>query len=79
MIIDSVVDAAQVTTVVVDILISTAETIVTTAPTTTAKNITQAPKVKDNSKGKAIMIEEPKVPKKRKVLERLDKEYAEWL
>nr|GEU69014.1 hypothetical protein [Tanacetum cinerariifolium] len=103
MIIDYVVDVAQVTTAVADIPISAAETIVTTAPTTTAKNITQAPKlrgvmiqepdesatpkisslqplqVKDKSKGKAIMIEEPKVPKKRKVPERLDKEYAERL
>nr|GEZ23673.1 hypothetical protein [Tanacetum cinerariifolium] len=95
MIIDSVVDVAQVTTAIANILISAAEIIFTTAPTTTAKNITQAPKVrgvmiqepdksatpkiyssqplqvKDKSKGKAIMIKEPKVPKKRKKLKNL--------
>nr|GEV76482.1 pyruvate dehydrogenase E1 component subunit beta-1, mitochondrial [Tanacetum cinerariifolium] len=45
MIIDFVVDVAQVTTAIADILISAAETIVKTAPTTTAENITHVSKV----------------------------------
>nr|GEU65660.1 hypothetical protein [Tanacetum cinerariifolium] len=60
MIIDVVVDAAQVTTAIADIPVSAAETIVTNAPTITAESkktnveVTQAPK------RKGAMIQEPK-------------------
>nr|GEZ17784.1 hypothetical protein [Tanacetum cinerariifolium] len=90
-------------------VVSAAETIVTTAPTITAKStrinveVTQAPKrkgvmiqepeettttkttssqqpqVQDKGKGKAKLIEEPKMPKKRKHQIRADKELAEKL
>nr|GEW93061.1 hypothetical protein [Tanacetum cinerariifolium] len=56
--IDTVVDVAQVTTAIVDIPVSAVETIVTTAPTITAEStkinveVTQAPK------RKGVMIQE---------------------
>nr|GEY55067.1 hypothetical protein [Tanacetum cinerariifolium] len=58
MIIDAVVDAAQVTTAIADILVSAVETIVTTTPTINAEStkinveVTQAPKRKE------VMIQE---------------------
>ncbi|GJX96145.1 hypothetical protein Tco_0351943 [Tanacetum coccineum] len=64
----------------VNVPVSAAAPIITTAqPTEATKTfkITTAPK--DKRKGKAIMIEEPEMPNKRKVQERLDKEYAKKL
>ncbi|GKB14943.1 hypothetical protein Tco_0848866 [Tanacetum coccineum] len=46
---------------------------------TTKTASSQQPQVQDKRKGKTIMIEEPEMPKKRKVQERLDKEYAKKL
>nr|GFA17602.1 hypothetical protein [Tanacetum cinerariifolium] len=109
MLIDTVVNAAQVTTAIADIPVSTAETIVTTALTITVEStktnveVTQAPKrkevmiqepeetittktassqqpqVQDKSKGKAKLIEEPEMLKKRKHQIKADKELAKKL
>nr|GEZ93052.1 hypothetical protein [Tanacetum cinerariifolium] len=68
MLIDIVVDVTQVTTVIADILVSVAETIVTTAPT-----------VQEKGKGKAKLIEEPEMPKTRKHQITVDKELAKKL
>nr|GFA87225.1 hypothetical protein [Tanacetum cinerariifolium] len=72
MLIDTIVDAAQVTTAITDILVSAAETIVTTAPTITAKSTKT--NVQDKGKGKAKLIEEPEMQKKRKHQVRADEE-----
>nr|GEY49098.1 hypothetical protein [Tanacetum cinerariifolium] len=109
MLIDTVVDVAQVTTAIADIPVSVVETVDTTALTITNEStktnveVTQAPKrkgvmiqepeettttklassqqprVQDKGKGKAKLIEEPKMPKKRKHQFRADKELAEKL
>nr|GEW01014.1 hypothetical protein [Tanacetum cinerariifolium] len=71
MIIDTVVDVAHVTTAIVDIPVSAAKTIVTSAPTITAES------TKINVEAK--LIEEPEVPKKRKHLIRGDEELAKQL
>nr|GEX13219.1 putative ribonuclease H-like domain-containing protein [Tanacetum cinerariifolium] len=60
MIIDVVVDAAQVTTAIVDIPVSAAETIVTTTSTITAESIKTNVKVTQAPKRKGVMIQEPK-------------------
>nr|GEY48624.1 hypothetical protein [Tanacetum cinerariifolium] len=70
-----IVDAAQVTTTIADILVSAAKTIVTTAPTITAESTKT--NVKDKGKGKTKSIEEPEMPKKRKHQIRVAKELAE--
>nr|GEZ35589.1 hypothetical protein [Tanacetum cinerariifolium] len=70
-----IVDAAQVTTTIADILVSAAKTIVTTALTITAESTKT--NVKDKGKGKTKPIEEPETPKKRKHQIRVDKELAE--
>nr|GFB69680.1 hypothetical protein [Tanacetum cinerariifolium] len=59
MIIDVVVDAAQVTTTIADIPVSDAETIVTTAPTITAESTKTNVEVTQASKRKGVMIQEP--------------------
>nr|GEX09182.1 hypothetical protein [Tanacetum cinerariifolium] len=75
MIIDVVVDVAQVTIAIADFPVSAAETIVTTSPTITAEST----KTNDKGKGKAKMIEEPEMPKKRKHQIIADEELAEQL
>nr|GEU84587.1 hypothetical protein [Tanacetum cinerariifolium] len=77
MIIDAVVDAIRVTTAIADIPVSVAETIVTTALTIIAESIET--NVKDKGKGKAKLIEELEMPKKKKYQIRADKELAEKL
>nr|GEV76253.1 retrotransposon protein, putative, unclassified [Tanacetum cinerariifolium] len=57
MLIDTVVDAAQVTTAIVDIPISVAE--ITTAPTITAESTNTNVEVTQASKRKEVMIQEP--------------------
>nr|GEV14168.1 hypothetical protein [Tanacetum cinerariifolium] len=57
MLIDIVVDAAQVTTAIVDIPISVAE--ITTAPTITSKSTNTNVKVTQASKRKRVMIQDP--------------------
>nr|GFC16528.1 hypothetical protein [Tanacetum cinerariifolium] len=79
MIIDAVVDAAQVTTVIADIPVSVVETIVNTATTITAEFSKINVEVQDKGKGKAKLIEELEMPKKRKHQIRADKELAEKL
>nr|GEW25352.1 hypothetical protein [Tanacetum cinerariifolium] len=79
MLIDTVVDAAQVTTAIVDVPVSAAETIVTTAPTITAESTNKNVKVQDKGKGKAKLIKEPEVPKKRKHQIKADEELAKQL
>ncbi|GJR39644.1 hypothetical protein Tco_1215328 [Tanacetum coccineum] len=65
---------------VVNVPVSATAPIITTAqPTEATKTVEITTAPKDKRKGKTIMIEEPKMPKKRKVQERLDKEYAEKL
>nr|GEW22301.1 putative ribonuclease H-like domain-containing protein [Tanacetum cinerariifolium] len=59
MIIDDVIDAAQVTTVIADIPVSAAETIVTTTPTITAESIKTNVEVTQDPKRKGVMIQEP--------------------
>nr|GEU64408.1 hypothetical protein [Tanacetum cinerariifolium] len=71
MIIDVVVDVAQVTTAIVDIR---PEEI-----TTTKTAFSQQPRVQDKGKGKGKLIEEPKMPKKRKHQIRADEKLAEKL
>nr|GEV82883.1 ribonuclease H-like domain-containing protein [Tanacetum cinerariifolium] len=71
-----IIDVAHVTTAIADILVSAAETIVTIIPTIT---IASKINVKDNGKGKAKLIEEPKMLKKKKHQIRADKELAEKL
>nr|GEV25120.1 retrotransposon protein, putative, Ty3-gypsy subclass [Tanacetum cinerariifolium] len=61
------------------LVISAAETIVTTAPTITAKSTNTNVEVQDKGKGKVNLIEEPKMPKKRKHQIRADKELAKQL
>nr|GEV48025.1 hypothetical protein [Tanacetum cinerariifolium] len=58
MLIDTVVDVAQVTTVIVDIPVSDAKTIVTTAPTITAESTKTNVKVTQAPKRKGVMIQE---------------------
>nr|GEW55955.1 putative ribonuclease H-like domain-containing protein [Tanacetum cinerariifolium] len=78
MLIDIVVDAAQVATAIVDVLVSTAETIVTTALTITVESTKINVKVQDKGKGKAKLIEEPvKLKKKDQIL--FDEEVARKL
>nr|GEU76823.1 hypothetical protein [Tanacetum cinerariifolium] len=60
MLIDTVVDDAQVTTAIVDILVSVVETIVTTAPTITAESTKTNVEVTQGSKRKRVMIQELK-------------------
>nr|GEZ20730.1 hypothetical protein [Tanacetum cinerariifolium] len=59
MIIDAVVDVAQVTTTIADIPVSAAETIVTTAPTITAESTKTNVEVIQAPKRKGVMIQEP--------------------
>nr|GFD32249.1 hypothetical protein [Tanacetum cinerariifolium] len=59
MIIDTVVDAAQVTIAITVVPVSAAETIITTAPTITAKSTKKNVKVTQASKRKGVMIQEP--------------------
>nr|GEV93856.1 hypothetical protein [Tanacetum cinerariifolium] len=77
MLIDTIVDAAQVTTTIADIPVCAAKTIVTTASTITVESTKS--NVLDKGKGKAKLIEEPKMPKKRKHQIRDDKELAKKL
>nr|GEV27071.1 hypothetical protein [Tanacetum cinerariifolium] len=77
MLIDTVVDAAQVTTAIADIPVSATETIVTIAPTITAESTKT--NVEEKGKGNAKLIKEPKMPKKRKHQISADKELAEKL
>nr|GFA47577.1 hypothetical protein [Tanacetum cinerariifolium] len=58
-IIDVVVDAAQVTTAIADIPVSAAETIVTIAPTITVESTKINVEVTQASKRKRVMIQEP--------------------
>nr|GFA96776.1 hypothetical protein [Tanacetum cinerariifolium] len=74
MLIDTIVDVAQVTTAITDILVSAAETIVTTAPTITAESTKTNVEVQDKGKRKAKLIEEPEMQKKRKHQVRADEE-----
>nr|GFD19225.1 hypothetical protein [Tanacetum cinerariifolium] len=78
MLIDTVVDVAQVTTAIADVPVSATKTIVTTAPTITAESTKTNVEVHEG-KGKAKLIEEPKMPKKRKYQISADKELAEKL
>nr|GEV12136.1 hypothetical protein [Tanacetum cinerariifolium] len=57
--IDTVVDAAQVTTAIVDVPVSAAEIIVTTAPTITVESTKTNVEVAQVSKRKGVMIQEP--------------------
>nr|GEY72215.1 hypothetical protein [Tanacetum cinerariifolium] len=67
MLIDTVVDVAQVTTAIADVPVSVVKTIVTTALTITAKSTKI--NVKDKGKGKAKLIEKPvKLKKKYQIL-----------
>nr|GEU41400.1 hypothetical protein [Tanacetum cinerariifolium] len=78
MIIDAVVDAAQVTTAIADI----PEGVMIQEPeetTTTKTASSHQPQVQDKGKGKAKLIEELEIPKKRKHQIRADKELAEKL
>nr|GEY82422.1 putative ribonuclease H-like domain-containing protein [Tanacetum cinerariifolium] len=59
MLIDTVVDVAQVTTAIDDVSVSAAEAIVTTALTITAESIKINVKVTQASKRKGVMIQEP--------------------
>nr|GEX33710.1 hypothetical protein [Tanacetum cinerariifolium] len=59
MIIDTVVDAVQVTTAIVDIPVSVAEIIVTTASTITAESTKTNVKVTQAPKRKGVIIQEP--------------------
>nr|GFA81215.1 hypothetical protein [Tanacetum cinerariifolium] len=77
MLIDIVVDAAQVTTAIANVPISAAETIVTIASTITDESTNT--NVKDKGKGKAKRIEEHEMLKKRKHQISADKELAEKL
>nr|GFB19876.1 hypothetical protein [Tanacetum cinerariifolium] len=65
---------------IVSTSVSAAATTITTAPTTDATKISvvinTSPRVKDKGKGKAKMIEEPEMPKKRKHQIRADEELA---
>nr|GEU38373.1 retrovirus-related Pol polyprotein from transposon TNT 1-94 [Tanacetum cinerariifolium] len=72
-----IVDAAQVTTAIANISVSAAETIVTTAPNITAESTKI--NFEDKGKGKAKLIEEPKMLKKRKHQIRAEKELAKKL
>nr|GEZ49583.1 hypothetical protein [Tanacetum cinerariifolium] len=58
MLIGTVVDAAQVTTAIVDIPVSDAKTIVTTAPTITAESTKTNVEVTQASKRKGVIIQE---------------------
>nr|GEV83418.1 hypothetical protein [Tanacetum cinerariifolium] len=78
-IIDAVVDTAQVTTAIVDIPVSAAETIVTTAPTITVESTKTNVKVQDKGKRKEKLIKEPEMPKKRKHQIRANKELVKKL
>nr|GEU83466.1 hypothetical protein [Tanacetum cinerariifolium] len=60
MIIDTVVDTAQVAIAIADILVSTAKTIVTTALTITTESTKTNVKVTQAPKRKGVMIQEPK-------------------
>nr|GEV02163.1 reverse transcriptase [Tanacetum cinerariifolium] len=79
LLIDTVVDAAQVTTAIADVPVSAAETIITTALTIIAKSTKTNVEVQDKGKGKAKLIEEPVMPKKRKHQISDDKELAKNL
>nr|GFA86696.1 hypothetical protein [Tanacetum cinerariifolium] len=59
MFIDAVVDAAQITTAIANILVSAAETIVTTAPTIIDESTKTNIEVTQASKRKGVMIQEP--------------------
>nr|GEU94525.1 hypothetical protein [Tanacetum cinerariifolium] len=75
MLIDTDVDATQVTTAIADILVSAAETIVTTAPTITAESTKINVEVQEKGKRKAKLIEElVKLKKKDQIL--FDEEVA---
>nr|GEZ39693.1 hypothetical protein [Tanacetum cinerariifolium] len=58
MLIDTVVDVAQVTTAIVDVLVSAAKTIVTTAPTITAESTKTSVEVTQAPKRKGVMTQE---------------------
>nr|GEZ98261.1 hypothetical protein [Tanacetum cinerariifolium] len=79
MLIDTVIDDAQVTTAIANILVSAAKTIVTIAPTITVKSTKTNVEVQDKGKGKEKLIKEPEMPKKRKYQVRADEELAEQL
>nr|GEX80240.1 serine/threonine/dual specificity protein kinase, catalytic domain-containing protein [Tanacetum cinerariifolium] len=59
MLIDTVVDVAQVITAITDVSVSAVETIVTTAPTITAESTKINVEVTQASKRKEVMIQEP--------------------
>nr|GEW33803.1 hypothetical protein [Tanacetum cinerariifolium] len=59
MLIDTVVDAAQVTTAIANVLVSAAKTIVTTAPSITAESTKTNGEVTQALKRKIVMIQEP--------------------
>nr|GEZ37957.1 hypothetical protein [Tanacetum cinerariifolium] len=73
------VDAIQITTAIANIPVSVAKTIVTTALTITAESTKINVEVQEKGKGKAKLIEEPEMPKKRKNQSSADKELAEKL
>nr|GEU78361.1 hypothetical protein [Tanacetum cinerariifolium] len=77
MIINDVVNAAKVSTAIADIPISAAKTIVTTAPTVTIESTNI--NFEDQGKGKVKLIEEPKMPKKKKHQIRADEKLPEKL
>nr|GEU89592.1 ribonuclease H-like domain-containing protein [Tanacetum cinerariifolium] len=60
LLIDTVVDAAQVTTAITDVSVSAVETIVTTVPTITAEFTKTNVEVTQGSKRKGVMIQDPK-------------------
>nr|GEV06065.1 putative ribonuclease H-like domain-containing protein [Tanacetum cinerariifolium] len=81
MIIDTVVDAAQVTTAIVDITVTRApkrKGVMIQEPeetTTTKTASSQQPHVQDKGKEKAKLIEEPEMPKKKNIKLELIKNY----
>nr|GFA68627.1 hypothetical protein [Tanacetum cinerariifolium] len=79
MIIDVVGDAAHVATAIADIPVSVVEIIVTTALTIIVESTKTNIKVQDKGKEKAKLIEELKMPKKRKHQIRANEELAKKL
>nr|GEV78646.1 hypothetical protein [Tanacetum cinerariifolium] len=78
MLIDTVVDAAQVTNAIANALVSATKTIVTTSPTITDESTKTNVEVQDKGKGKAKLIKEPvKLKKKDQIL--FDEEVARKL
>nr|GEU45577.1 hypothetical protein [Tanacetum cinerariifolium] len=82
MLIDTIVDVAQVTTAIADILVSKRKGVMIQEPEeikTTKTASSQQPQVHDKGKRKAKLIEEPETPKKRKHQIRVDEEFAKKL